>query len=240
MRAEIIGKDGNELRVKIYDELTDEEIERYKIGDRLFAVVELFDPDSITIEQRKHIYALFGDFSEYTGYTLESAESLFKVKFMHHEMLDELPSLGTNRMTKTMASKFIEYIVVWFIQNEIPFRKDQMYLPTESSKYIYWATMTRHCVVCGEQHAQIAHFEAVGMGRDRTRVDHTKHHVLALCDFHHREQHNVGWTEFMKKYVVKPVKLTAKQLKELNVRGNYEQRQSKENTNAVPNRNTSQ
>ena len=105
MRAEIIRRDGNELRIKLFDELTDEEVERYKIGDRLFAVVELFDPDSITNEQRRHIYALLGDFSDYTGYTLESVESLFKVKFMHFEMMDELPSFGTNRMTKTTTKR---------------------------------------------------------------------------------------------------------------------------------------
>lgn len=223
MRAEIIGRDGNELRIKLFDELTDEEVERYKIGDRLFAVVELFDPDSITNEQRRHIYALLGDFSDYTGYTLESVESLFKVKFMHFEMMDELPSFGTNRMTKTMAGKFIEYLIIWYIQNGIPFRKDQIYLPRESSNYIYWATITRHCVICGEKHAQIAHYEAVGMGRDRRRIDHTKHHVLALCDFHHKEQHNIGWPNFMKKYLVKPIKLKAKELRKLNVQGKYEE-----------------
>ena len=223
MRAEIIGRDGNELRIKLFDELTDEEVERYKIGDRLFAVVELFDPDSITNEQRRHIYALLGDFSDYTGYTLESVESLFKVKFMHFEMMDELPSFGTNRMTKTMAGKFIEYLIIWYIQNGIPFRKDQIYLPRESSNYIYWATMNRLCIICGKPHAQIAHYEAVGMGRDRTKVDHTKHHVLALCSNHHQEQHAIGWTYFMKKYLVKPIKLKANELRQLNVQGNYEE-----------------
>ena len=223
MRAEILNQNGDEITLRIFDELTDEEKSRYEINGRLFAVVELFDPDSITIEQRKHIYALFGDFSDYTGYTLESAESLFKVKFMHHEMLDELPSLATNQMTKTMASKFIEYLVIWFIQNEIPFRKDQFYLPRESSNYIYWATITRHCVICGKPHAQIAHYEAVGMGRDRNRVNHTKHHVLALCDFHHKQQHQEGWPKFMKTYLVKPIKLKEKELRQLNVRGNYEE-----------------
>lgn len=218
MRAEIIGRDGDEIRVKLYDKLTDEEINRYKIGDRLFAVVELFDPDSITIEQRKHIYALFGDFSDYTGYTLESAESLFKVKFMHHEMLDELPSLATNQMTKTMASKFIEYIIIWFIQNGIPFRKDQFYLPRESSKYIYWATMSRMCVICGKPHADIHHAtNLVGRGRKRKKHDHWNSTFLALCREHHTEAHNLGLTEFMKKYLVKPIKLNKKQLKELGV-----------------------
>lgn len=217
MRAEIIGRDGDEIRVKLYDELTDEEIDRHKIGDRLFAMVELFDPDSITNDQRDHIFALCGDLAEYTGYPVEGWYELMKLKFMHHEMLDELPSVAVNRMTKTMASKFIEFIIIYCIQNDIPFRKDQFYLPRESSNYIYWATMNRMCVICGEKHAQIAHYEAVGMGRDRRRIDHTKHHVLALCDFHHKEQHNIGWPEFMKKYLVKPIKLKLKELKRLGV-----------------------
>ena len=218
MRAEIIGRDGNELRIKLFDELTDEEVERYKIGDRLFAVVELFDPDSITNEQRRHIYALLGDFSDYTGYTLESVESLFKVKFMHFEMMDELPSFGTNRMTKTMAGKFIEYLIVWYIQNGIPFRKDQIYLPRESSNYIYWATMTRHCVICGKPHADIHHAtNLVGRGRNRKTHDHWNSTFLALCREHHNTVHAMGLTEFMKKYVVKPIKLNRKELKELGV-----------------------
>ena len=218
MRAEIVGRKGNEITLKLFDELTDEEVSRYKIGERLFAVVELFDPDSITNEQRRHIYALLGDFSDYTGYTLESAESLFKVKFMHHEFLDELPSLGTNNMTKTMAGKFIEYIVIWFIQNEIPFRKDQIYLPTESSKYIYWATVTRHCTVCGKPHADIHHAtNLVGRGGNRRKHDHWNSTFLALCREHHNTVHAMGLTEFMKKYVVKPIKLSRKELKELGV-----------------------
>ena len=218
MRAEIIGRDGNELRIKLFDELTDEEVERYKIGDRLFAVVELFDPDSITNEQRRHIYALLGDFSDYTGYTLESVESLFKVKFMHFEMMDELPSFGTNRMTKTMAGKFIEYLIVWYIQNGIPFRKDQIYLPRESSNYIYWATMTRHCVICGKPQSDIHHAtNLVGRGRNRKTHDHWNSTFLALCREHHNTVHAMGLTEFMKKYVVKPIKLNRKELKELGV-----------------------
>lgn len=218
MRAEIIGRKDNEITLKLFDELTEEEIERYKIGERLFAVVELFDPDSITNEQRRHIYALLGDYEFYTGYTLESAESLFKVKFMHHEMLDELPSLATNQMTKTMASKFIEYIVVWFIQNGIPFRKDQIYLPRESSNYIYWATMTRHCVICGKPHADIHHAtNLVGRGGNRRTHDHWNSTFLALCREHHNLVHSSGLSEFMKKYLVKPVKLKSRDLKKLGV-----------------------
>lgn len=218
MRAEIIKQDGNEVTMKIFDELTEEDKSRYEINGRLFAVVELFDPDSITNEQRRHIYALLGDFEEYTGYTLESAESLFKVKFMHHEFLDELPSLAANRMTKTRASKFIEFIIIYYIQNGIPFRKDQIYLPRESSNFIFWSTMTRHCVICGKPHAEIHHAtNLVGRGRNRRKHDHWNSTFLPLCREHHNEAHSLGLTEFMNKYLVKPVKLNKRQLKEIGV-----------------------
>ena len=222
MRAEIIGRKENEITLKLFDELTDEEVERYKIGERLFAVVELFDPDSITIEQRNHIYALIGDYCFYTGYSEESTESLFKVKFMYHEMLDELPSLATNQMTKTMASKFIEYIIIYFIQNDIPFRKDQFYLPRESSNYIYWATMNRLCVVCGREHAHLHHaINLVQMGNDRNKHNHLKSKFLMLCFEHHQEAHSMSLSGFCEKYLVQPIKLKERDLKGLNIRGDY-------------------
>lgn len=222
MRAEIVGRDGDELTVKLYDELTDEDIDRYKIEERLFAVVELFDPDSITVDQRKQLYALFGDMEVYTGNTLESWESLMKLKFMHHEFLDEFPSLATNQMTKTMAGKFIEFVIVYCIQNGIPFRKDQIYLPRESSKYIYWATMNRLCIICGRENAHLHHaVNLVQMGNDRNKHNHLKSKFLMLCSGHHQEAHSMSLEEFCKKYLVQPIKLKEKDLKEMNIRGDY-------------------
>lgn len=215
MRAEIIKRDGNELTIKLFDELTDEEVERYKIGDRLFAMIDLYDPESITIGQRNHIYALFGDMAAYTGYPAVEWEFYMKVDLMHREKLKDKPSLKANQMSKNLARQFIENIVITCIQLEIPFRKDQFYLPRESSNYIFWATMNRNCVVCGEPHAHIHHFDTVGMGRNRSVVDHSKLQVMALCPTHHSEVHNIGDKEFYKKYLVKPVKLNQRQLKEL-------------------------
>lgn len=215
MRAEILNQEGNVITVQLFDELTPEEVAHYKIGDRLFARVELFDPDSITVDQRKHIYALFGDMEAYTGYPRDWWERFMKEGFMHYDLMDEMPSLATNAMSKTRAAKFTEFIIIYCIQNEIPFRKQQFYLPQESSKVIFYLTMNRMCVVCGKPHAHIHHFDTVGMGRDRRKVDHTKHRVMALCPRHHSETHDIGVRKFYEKYQVKPVVLNRKQLKEL-------------------------
>lgn len=218
MRAEIIARNGKEITVRLFDELTDEEAKRYEIGGRLFAYVELFDENSITNAQRNHIYALLGDIQAKEGSTVEAWEDYMKVNFMHMEVMQELPSFAANNMTKEMASKFIEFLVIFCIRMDIPFRKEQIYLPKDSSKYIFWATMTRHCVVCGKPHADIHHAtNLVGMGNDRRKHDHWNSSYFALCRRHHNEVHNTGLTKFNEKYLLKPVKLNKRQLKEIGV-----------------------
>ncbi|WP_240034409.1 putative HNHc nuclease, partial [Staphylococcus aureus] len=38
-------------------------------------------------------------------------------------------------------------------------------------------------------HADLAHYEAVGRGMNRNKMNHYDKHVLALCREHHNEQH---------------------------------------------------
>lgn len=215
MRAEILEHDGDILKLRIFDKLTEEEKRRYEINGRLFSLLEMYDPESITVAQQNHIYALIGDISFYTGYPKAEWERYIKENFKHFDFLPDIPSFALNKMSKAQASKVIEYIVIFCIREEIPFRKDQFYLPRESSNYVFWATMKRNCVVCGKPHAQIHHFDTVGMGRNRNKVDHTKLRVMALCTDHHKETHTIGDKEFYKKHLVKPVKLNKRQLKEL-------------------------
>ncbi|MGV3043490.1 putative HNHc nuclease, partial [Staphylococcus rostri] len=46
----------------------------------------------------------------------------------------------------------------------------------------------------------LAHLEAVGRGRDRTKINHYGNKVLALCRDHHTEQHTIGIKSFNEKY----------------------------------------
>ena len=47
-------------------------------------------------------------------------------------------------------------------------------------------------------HAELAHYHAVGRGRNRRKINHTGNKVLALCSSHHREQHNIGMDSLMR------------------------------------------
>ncbi|HIF7974698.1 TPA: putative HNHc nuclease [Staphylococcus aureus] len=65
---------------------------------------------------------------------------------------------------------------------------------------LYWATINRNCVICGKPHADLAHYEAVGRGMNRNKMNHYDKHVLALCREHHNEQHAIGVKSFDDKY----------------------------------------
>lgn len=223
LRAEITRQEGNEITLKLYDPLEVKTLLNSQYRGKYWAVVDTYEQDKITDDQRKHIYALFKDYEEYTGVPLDAVEAKFKYDFMVDFDLSEFPSLSRNAMSMTLASEFISYLIDYYIQNDVPFRKQQFYLTTDTSKMLYALTMKRVCWVTGRQNADIHHAEnLVAMGRDRNKVDHTKSTFMCLSREAHIEIHQIGLKEFCQKYHVKPIKLKGHDLKQLGIRGNYE------------------
>src|SRR5699024_4737423 len=143
--------------------------------------------------------------------------------FMQDQGLDEYPSLARNRMKKTMATELITWLIEFMVQNEIPFRKQQFYLTADTSRMLFALTMKRICWVCGKKHSHLHHYNAEQRGRDKNKIDHTKHRFMMLCADHHQEIHNSGNEVFCKKYHLQPIKLDVKSLRELNIQGNYKE-----------------
>lgn len=159
-----------------------------------YAQAEIYFDDKrfITTEQRKHYYALIGDYTDYTGVPLDAADAYFKYQFMIENDLDEFPSVARGSMDKTTASLLLEYLITYFIHHDVPFRKQQFYLTTDASKMLFALTMKRICWICGKR-ADIHHVENLGQGRNRkTYEHHDKHTYMALCRKCHSELHNVG------------------------------------------------
>ena len=217
LRAEIMAQQGDEVTLKLHDPLLLKTLLNSEFNGKYWAILDTYEKEKITPDQRKHIYALFQDYVEYTGIPLDAVEAYFKYWFMIDFDLSEFPSLSRNAMSMTLASEFISYLIDYYIQNDIPFRKQQFYLTTDTSKMLYALTMKRVCWVCGKQHSDLAHVEAVGAGRDRKSIDHTQHHFMCLCRDHHSEQHQIGIETFIQKYHIKPIKLKQDDLKQLGV-----------------------
>ncbi|WP_324173685.1 putative HNHc nuclease, partial [Staphylococcus pseudintermedius] len=97
-------------------------------------------------------------------------------------------------------SQIIEITLDWTFHNDIPLSYKTSNLLKQDKAFLYWATVNRNCVICGKPHAELAHYQAVGRGRNRHKIDHTDNKVLALCHRHHTEQHNIGMDSFNDKY----------------------------------------
>ena len=222
IQSEIIAHKGDEVVLKLYNDIDIEKAKQKAVDGRYLTVLDFYEKDSITDLQRKHYFALIGDYTEYTGTPEQAADSYFRYNFMQEQGLDEYPSLARNQMKRTVATELITWLIEFMIQNEIPFRKQQFYLTADTSRMLFALTMKRICWVCGKKHSHLHHYDAVQRGHDRTKIDHTKHRFMMLCADHHQEIHNLGNKAFCEKYILSPIKLDKKNLKELNIRGNYE------------------
>ena len=223
IQSEIIAHKGDEVVLKLYNDIDIEKAKQKAVDGRYLTVLDFYEKDSITDLQRKHYFALIGDYTEYTGTPEQAADSYFRYNFMQEQGLDEYPSLARNQMKKTVATDLITWVIEFMIQNEIPFRKQQFYLTTDTSRMLFALTMKRICWVCGKKHSHLHHYDAVQRGRDRNKIDHTKHRFMMLCADHHQEIHNSGNEVFCKKYHLQPIKLDEKSLRELNIQGNYKE-----------------
>lgn len=208
---EFVGKlesySGNKMIIDIPNGFDMEEIVRKSKQGEL--VVDFYEKDTITDLQRNHYFALVGDIEEYTGHTVDAIDSYLRVKFMNLIKLDEYPSLKRNQMKKTVASDLLEYVIDLCITNDIPFRKQQFYLTINNSKMLYALTLKRLCWVCGKPHSDIHHTNGstVGMGNDRTKVNHVGRGAMCLCREHHTEMHSMTEIDFFNKYHILPIKL---------------------------------
>lgn len=208
----------DELTLKIKDGVNVSELKKHAVNGNIYGYFEVYEKDTMTDLQRRHFYALMRDYETYTGVPLEHAESWFKYQFMQEEALSELPSLARNQMKKKEATKLLTFVITYMIQNDIPFQKQQFYLTLDQSKMLFALIMKRLCFVCGKPHSDIHHAtNLVGQSNNRKTHDHWNSTYMSLCRRDHNVVHELGLTEFMKKYFVKPVKLNKDQLKELGV-----------------------
>ncbi|MCF7580368.1 putative HNHc nuclease [Staphylococcus aureus] len=160
--------------------------------------VKVIDPFSITGKQRRLIFALCNDIEAHTGQPRDYMRQMFQdyVKFLYG--YEQRISLAD--CTRTIAKQIIDVMFEWIFTNGIPLNYKTSEMMKEDKNYLYWATITRHCVICGKPNSDLAHLEAVGRGMNRNKMNHYDKHVLALCRKHHTTQHQMGIKSFNNYY----------------------------------------
>ncbi len=170
-------------------------------------LIVLKDSRTITAEQRKKVYALLGEISDYMGEMPEYTKRLFKLKFIHDEMkgiADDVFSLGNCDVT--LAHDFITYLIDFIIAHEIPTKVPLAELCEDVHKFVYSCAMKKICCVCGKK-AEIHHYDAIGSKYDRDKPVHEGLRALPLCREHHIKAHETGREKFLADYHIGPITL---------------------------------
>ena len=181
---------------------------------RDYGKVEIILPDGrrISPEQRRKVYALVGEVAEYVdgirnAGTIESAKKTLKMEFLLSCMEGmERRLFSLSNCDVTTAREFINFLVEFIIENDIPTRVPLIENCEDIEQYVYACLMSKKCAVCG-RHADLHHVDVVGMGRDRKEICHIGMRALPLCRAHHTEIHAVGREDFLKRYFLEPVRI---------------------------------
>lgn len=164
------------------------------------------DGRHISAEQRKKIFALLHEIDRWCGnYIMDVTEQQMKYMFLHQYGLYKEFSLSDCSLET--ASRFIEFLLGFCFEWEVPIASKVIDSIREQYGWDMYCLKYHCCMICGA-HADIAHVHAVGIGRNRNRINNVGNYVMALCRKHHQEQHNVGIKTFMIDNQLKGVKVT--------------------------------
>ena len=207
--AQIVGYDGELLTVKplvaIDRELLQKQVDSIEI--------RLTDGREISSDQRRKIFALVRDISDWCG---EEPEYIRKFTTFEYRISNGIEPFSLSDCDMSTAREYISYLIDFCFMHGVPTRDALLNRTDDISKYLYSCLVHRKCAVCNKQ-AEVHHIEAVGMGRDRTKINHSGMEAIALCREHHREAHTRGQA-FFDKYHIYGTRLDDNLCKILNLR----------------------
>lgn len=162
------------------------------------AQIRLDDGRRITAEQRKKAYATMKDIAAYTGYLPEEQKEWLKYLHISRTGSDYF-SLSDCSVDE--AREFINTILDYVLEEGIPLSDLGIHRTDDIGKYLYFCIKHKKCAVCGKP-GEIHHVDAIGMGRDRRKVDDSESRKICLCRTHHTIAHTKGMDRFEQMYHV--------------------------------------
>ncbi|MFC2639059.1 MAG: putative HNHc nuclease [Mitsuokella sp.] len=173
------------------------------------AAVEFSDARTITAGQRKKAYVLIRYIAEWWSDTpAECMKELSKLMFREVEPSIEREPFSLSDCDRTTARLYITYLIEFCLLNDVPCGEPMYKLAEDLPKYTWACLMKKRCVVCGRK-AELHHCNGsvVGMGRNRKEICHIGMRALPLCREHHTEIHRIGQEDFLKRYIIEPVRI---------------------------------
>ena len=166
------------------------------------AELRLDDGRMISSDQRKKAYATINDIALYTGYLPEQEKEWLKY---YHISRTGAPYISLSDCSMDEAREFINTILEYAIEEGIPLSEAGVMRADDIGKYLYFCLIHKKCAVCGMP-GEIHHVDAIGMGRNRRKVDDSQCRKICLCRKHHMIAHQRGMRAFEQIYHVYGIK----------------------------------
>lgn len=162
--------------------------------------VDYIDSRPLSDRQRRMCYALINAIAEWSGSSPAEIKESFKIEFWSEHintLADKVFSLANAPMS--LVAEFQKFLINFILSNDVPLKFSLLDYVDDIRDYVYQCLIHKKCCICGKR-ADLHHIDAVGMGNDRTNVEHLGREVMSLCRVHHGEYHQVGKSEFIGKY----------------------------------------
>ncbi len=184
-----IKEENNRTILHVATTATKEEILKYSLGKEIRGELRFEDYRLITSEQRKKIFATIKDFSIYTGYDAEYARQLLTLSFCYEVGIEHF---SLSNCSLEIAREFINYLIEFCIDNEIPLAETAIERTDDINKYLYICVKKSICCCCGKQ-------GIVYRFNDGKKI--------SLCNIHYDEAKIKGLKDFEKLYKVYGIKV---------------------------------
>lgn len=207
---------GTDLILRISGEKLGRKISKYKTKGKpgIDAELRINDGRTITVDQRKKIYATIRDISSFIGDDPEYLKEFLKYDYCATTGEEHF---SLSNCSITTARDFISHIIDFILKWDIPLTDEALNRTEDIDRYLYGCIKYRRCCITGRSNADIHHCEGsrVGMGRNRKKINHKGLKLMALSREWHTKVHQEGEDETFERYKIYGIAIDGETLKDL-------------------------
>lgn len=162
--------------------------------------IDYIDIRSLSDNQRRFCYSLINAIAEWSGSSTQDIKEAFKLEFWADKvdtLADKIFSLSNAPMS--LVAEFQKFLIVFILENDVPTKFPLIDYVDDIDHYVYMCLIHKKCAICGKK-AELHHIDTVGLGNDRTQIDHIGKEAISLCRVHRKEYHDIGKQSFFEKY----------------------------------------
>ena len=162
--------------------------------------IDFIDGRKLSDKQRRMCYSLINAIAEWSGSSTQDIKEAFKMEFWADKidtLAEKVFSLSNAPMS--LVAEFQKFLINFILENDVPLKYSLLNYVDDIDNYVYMCLIHKKCCICGKK-ADLHHVDSVGMGNDRTEVQHEGRNALSLCREHHTEIHAIGINSFLEKY----------------------------------------